>query len=113
MWLFTTDGFYSVVHDKYCKPDELMVRARKREDLENLFAHKITGEILEIGHADYRFRMAVKRKIWSKYLAGYANKMAYSNFKGTLPLNDHARHDAYFKCWSAMYAMTDDVGNEA
>jgi len=35
MWLFTTDGFYSVVK-KDCLPDEVLVRTRQKIDLVRL-----------------------------------------------------------------------------
>jgi len=105
MWIYTTDGFYSVVHDRYCEPDELMIRARKREDLERLNAYNIKGDIIELPHADYRYRIPVKRAIWSKYLTQYAQNLRYNNFKNTLPPQDHSRHEAYYKCWEAMYTF--------
>jgi hypothetical protein len=79
-----------------------MIRARQRVDLENLAQHGITGDILEIPHADYRYRVSVSRKDWAGYLSTYATDMRYSNFKNTLPHDDHDRHDAYFRCWSVM-----------
>ena len=105
MWLYTKDGFYSVVHDQYCKTDEVMIRARKRIDLENLSKHNIKGEIIKIDHADYRYRMPVKRQSWSSYLSAYTENLEYSNFKNTLSHKDKSRHDAYFKCWDAMYTF--------
>ena len=55
MWLFTRDGFYSAVHDDYCSPGELMIRARAKEDIERMLAKlKIDdAEILVIKNADY------------------------------------------------------------
>jgi hypothetical protein len=28
MWLFTKNGYYSIVQDDYCKDDEVVIRAR-------------------------------------------------------------------------------------
>ena len=61
MWIFTKDGFYSVIKDKYCTEGELMVRARLRIDLERLLAKLDSdAEILVIKQADYRYRVKLK-----------------------------------------------------
>jgi hypothetical protein len=103
MWLFTTDGYYSIVHDKHCKDDELMVRARCREDLERLKKRlKTSGDIIKLEHADYRYRLSISREKVIQYLSRYVSKLKYSNYKNTLPTTERDRHDAYFKCWKAL-----------
>jgi len=58
MWIFTKDGFYSAVKDKYCDDGELMIRARIKVDLERLLQKiESDAEILTFGHADYRYRV--------------------------------------------------------
>jgi len=105
MWIFTKHGYYSIVHDKYCKENEVMIRSRCKDDLIKFMdAVSITGKIIEIGHADYAYRLPVKRDILSNYLSNYALKdLTYPNFKNTIPKDERARHDAYFKCWSALH----------
>lgn len=51
MWLCFNDGFLSVVADK-ANPARLMVRARRKVDLVNIFGHDV--EIVETPDADYR-----------------------------------------------------------
>lgn len=103
MWIFTTDGFFSIVQDKHCKDDEVVVRARARMDIEKL-NKKIGGgfEIIETPKADYLYRMIVPKRAMAQYLDSYVANMNYPNFKDTIPLEDDLRHEAYFECWAAM-----------
>lgn len=97
MWLFTTDGFLSVVH-KGCRPDQVMVRARVRADLKRAFPKaKITRTPPP---ADYRFRAVVTRKALAAYLGRMVERLAYANFKDTV--RDEHRHRAYLRVWTAM-----------
>ena len=84
MWLFSRDGFYSAVKDKYCNDGELMIRARIKVDLERLL-EKIESddEILTFGHADYRYRVKIKAYQWIKYVAKEAADIDYDDVKDT------------------------------
>jgi hypothetical protein len=73
MWVFTLDGFYSVVQQsEFCSPDEVVVRSRVREDLERMLARlervSVDGEepppILSFVGTDYAYRAVVKRLEW-------------------------------------------------
>jgi len=99
MWLFTTDGFFSVV-SKGCCPDQLMVRARVRADLKRAFPG---AKIITSQSTDYRFRVVVTRKAVTALLARTVEKLAYANFKDTV--RDGNRHNAYIRVWNAMYAL--------
>ena len=109
MWIFTKDGFFSVVQDNYCGDDELMVRARVKKDLASLLKKIGTPKkkaILTIDHADYRYRVKVKKDDWVKYVAHQALDIDYSNVKGTLiDHNDHGRATAYYGCWESMHSL--------
>ena len=108
MWVFTKDGFFSAVFDKYCHSDELMVRARCKEDL-CLLSKKLKGycdesEIVELGQADYQFRMKIPKQSWAEYLSNSALDIDYANFKDhTLPAGDDLRKDIYYQVWTALY----------
>ena len=104
MWLYTTDGFYSIVEDRFCKPGEVMVRGRNREDIER-FKQKnnLRKAIIETQQADYHYRIPISKKKLAKYLEEYALNLRYSNFKNTIPHQEHTRHTAYYRCWQAMY----------
>ena len=67
MWLVTTRGFYStVVHRD--RADLVLVRARKREDLESLSELIGPVEITHTPRRDYAFRAEVPRERWSAAL---------------------------------------------
>jgi hypothetical protein len=99
MWLFTVDGFFSVV-SKGCRPDQLMVRARVRADLARAFPK---SKITTSQSTDYRYRTIVTRKALVALLARTVEKLDYANFKDTV--KDGARHEAYLRVWNAMYAL--------
>jgi len=82
MWVFTTDGFFSIVHNKHCSDEELSVRARSREDLGKFLkksGHLI--EIIEFSSADYRYRAQVPREVVAQYLSRQAMETNYGNFQ--------------------------------
>jgi hypothetical protein len=107
MWLYTKLGFFSIVHKPPCKKDELLVRTRCKEDLEVL-SQKLSqtsdfkGVIIESTDSDYAFRMVVPRSILAPFMASLIENLDYKNFKATIPYNDQARHEAYFRCWEVM-----------
>ena len=108
MWLYTKLGFFSIVYKTPGKKDELLVRARCRQDLEALSkklsqARDFQGEIIESKDSDYAYRMVVPRSILAPFMADLMKNLDYANFKGTIPNSDQLRHGAYFKCWDAMY----------
>ena len=112
MWLFTRDGFYSAVHDDYCNPGELMIRARVIEDLQRMLDRlKIKdADILVIKHADYRFRVKLSPEQWAAYVADEAAHIDYANFKNSVTADDPDRSSAYMKCWEAMYLFQEAKG---
>lgn len=103
MWIFTTDGFFSVV-SKGCRPDQLMVRARVRADLKRAFPKAVIKT--SPPPADYRYRVIVTRKAVLTLLARTVEKLAYANFKDTV--RDTVRHDAYIQVWNAMFALQEN-----
>jgi hypothetical protein len=99
MWIFTSEGFYSVVQ----KAGEsiLTVRARRQEDLERLqkYLPRLSTIYSERG-SDYAYRANCTHEEWALALARMALTIDYSNFKSTVLEN--ARHEAYMRVWSAM-----------
>ena len=116
MWIFTKDGFFSAVFDKYCKHDELMIRSRCKDDLTRL-AKKLHGysdesEILRIKHADYRYRMKITKSNWADYLVNCAHDIDYANVKNNiLPTDDDLRQEAYYHVWTVLYQWQSRMNN--
>jgi len=104
MWVFTRDGFYSVVHDRYCQPDELMVKSRDKRDLIRLSKKIPLGTVLETKKADYRYRAVIKRSSWAAYVSHEALEIDYDNFKSTVHGmdEDETREVAYMNVWVAL-----------
>jgi hypothetical protein len=108
MWIFTKDGFFSAVFDKYCKSGELMIRSRCQDDLgrlsKKLYGYSDETEILGMEQADYRFRMKVFKHEWADYLRNCAYDIDYANVKDSIiPAGDNLRQDAYYQVWTALY----------
>jgi hypothetical protein len=108
MWIFTRDGFFSIVHDRYCEADQLMIRARVRNDLERLKGKIDAGDIIEIENADYLYRMPANRHDVGRYLSEQVIAMDYDNFKNTVEFEDHARHRAYMSVWGSMRDLQEE-----
>lgn len=103
MWVFTVEGFYSVVK-KDCAEDEVLVRSRQRADLVRLGEKlSLKVQIQEKAGTDYRFRTVLKKEQWAEYLADAALSLDYPNFKATVPKQDFRRHEAYLRCWEALF----------
>lgn len=118
MWLYTKFGFYSVVHKPPCKCGELLVRARCIDDLKELQTilekkFQFSGKIIETPKADYAFRMIVPRQTWGEFLASTAMTLDYNNFKDSIPQRDHARHQAFFTCWEAMFTWQKALSSDS
>ena len=114
MWVFTREGFFSVVHDRYCEPDEVMILARKAEDIERLTdaLEGRVGLVLEFKHTDYRYRMAVKKITWAEYLRRSSMEIDYENYRDLIAADDKDRYEAYSKCWNSLKNWQDKgLGN--
>jgi hypothetical protein len=99
MWVFLSDSFLSIVDKGDPSGKTLLVRARRKGDIERAFpgAEVVTG-----GGTDYRYRARLDRTIVAKKVADSVMNLDYENFKNTVKERD--RHDAYLQVWDAMYA---------
>lgn len=96
MWICLYDAFLSIVH-KDCKPDELLVRARRPGDIEKIFPN---ATVTEYYRSDYQFRAVVPRADVIGALATEVTDIEYSNFKDQV--SDRPLHDAYLDVWTTM-----------
>ena len=128
MWVFTKEGFFSAVWDKYCRGDEVMIRSHSKDDLCRL-AKRIIGycdekQIFAAEDADYRYRIKMPKTVWSEYLADSALQIDYPSVKkNIIPDNDPLRKDAYYQLWETLYRWrskkdlqetdTEDVSKES
>ena len=117
MWIFSKDGFFSAVFDKYCNSGELMIRSRCKDDLsrlsKKLYGYSDESYILEMEHTDYRYRMKILKHEWADYLINCAYDINYENVKEHIvPAGDNLRKDAYFQVWTALYRWQSNMNDE-
>lgn len=103
MWLATEKGFYSVVINNESKSEgsEIIIRARKKKDLENLN----TGRKVKVSKKkDYAYRIFVSRETFIRVLLDLGVEFNYSNFKDhikSIP-DQKDKLSFYTQVWSIM-----------
>jgi len=107
MWIMLSDCFLSIV-SKDCARDELLVRARRKGDIEKIFpGAKVTRTPL----ADYMYRAVVKRAAVGEAMVGEVARITYGNFKDSV--TDDALHNAYLRVWTTMVSLQPAKGQLA
>lgn len=101
MWIYTQNGFYSIVEDRD-DPDRLLVRARVKGDIERLWPK---SKVTEDAGSDYAFRARLSRNAVQKVLVSEIKAIDYDNFKQRIGDKDPEREHWYHKVWSMMTAM--------
>lgn len=112
MWLFTEYGFFSIVE----KPEDgsdpskkmLTVRARVRSDLDEFCRRcgMAPSEIVEVTHADYRYRVRAERNAIIGQLAEAVHNVDYDNFKSRVAeIQGQARAACYHKVWDVVQRL--------
>jgi hypothetical protein len=117
MWAFLPGVFVSIVQHR-TRPDHLLVRARRRIDLERVLEDlqemQLAGEadekhvdgwvqaalsapVVELAEADYRFRIEMHREVVARLLARAVRAIDYDNFKAH-PLN-RKREGMLLRVW--------------
>jgi hypothetical protein len=99
MWVCLNNAFLSIVH-KDCKPNEVLVRARRPGDIEKVFPN---ATVTRYTKSDYLFRAVVLRSDVASAMSSIVNKIGYSNFKGSV--EDEPLHDAYMGIWEEMAVL--------
>ena len=111
MWVFSKEGFFSVVC-KECHENEVLIRTKCKEDLIKMF-QKLDDEprIIKKEEGNYKFRTILKKETWVKYLSGCVFDLNYKKVKENIVSeDDKARKVAYNSVWSTMYNW---LGREA
>lgn len=108
MWVFTKEGAFSAVWDKYCRGDEVMIRSHSKDDLcrlaKRIIGYCDEGLIVEAAEVDYRYRIKIPKTVWSEYLADCALQIDYPSVKkNIIPDNDPLRKDAYYQVWETLF----------
>lgn len=105
MWLVTTRGFYSVVADS-ADPDAVLVRARRREDLEALGDLLIDMAIEHTPQRDYAWRATVQRAQWETAASALAAEIDYPSFKSAVAARQGLeRAHVYARVWEDLLEL--------
>jgi len=103
MWIFLPFGFFSITKSKL--NEQMQVRARVREDLDELrgrFLPELGPTVLKAG-TDYPYRAFVDKQPLAVAMARIALDIDYSNFKQTVEQRQGlARELLYSRVWSVM-----------
>jgi hypothetical protein len=101
MWLMTKHGFYSIVQKK---PGEYHVRARERQDLQNLVDRvPLQGAaIIDTPDADYACRIVTDKGTVLAILGYLGESLDYSNFKGKVDATPDQKHKPYHQVWRVL-----------
>lgn len=98
MWIFTPQGFLSIVADRENpREGQLLVRARNREHLELMLPD---CEPFRKTPSDYPWRCWANRQVVAELLTRAAENLTYDNFKNAV--EDPGYHDALLDVWTAM-----------
>lgn len=111
MWIVTNKGFMSVVaKDAAGRPSgqapsaQVSVRFRRPEDAAALFPDH---EVIMTSGGDYACRVFASRSEVIGVLADEVSDMDYTNFKDSIPKDDHALDDACHRAWTVFGALQD------
>jgi hypothetical protein len=110
MWVFTPDGFYSVVQKPQDrKNNTLTIRTRNRGDMDALVAgHFPDAKPYKVKHSDYEWRIRVPKADWAQAVQRMAMDIEYSNFKDEVTKRQGwDRHDVYLRVWQALLSISD------
>lgn len=131
MWLCTKYGFFSVKQDG---DDRYFVRARRRQDLENLcwrmrdwWAQSMKDPVLIVTsvepaeyreevltkliqdwpRADYRYRLIVSKPALGALFAAFVDSIDYPNFKAEVAKHEDQRQhlQLYHEVWATMAGL--------
>ena len=104
MWIFSKDGFLSVVEKAEDKDrGTLTVRSRCKKDLEGLVKFAGLDGIKSNAGSDYQFRVVVPREAFADYMAAAARGIDYHNFKDAILRQDSERSHLLTKIWHEVF----------
>jgi hypothetical protein len=97
MWFCFNNGFVSAVEHRDDK-NTLVVRARRREHLEDNFPNR---KIVVGGSTDYKYRIFISKKDFAEIIKDRIMNINYDNFKNSV--EDDDLHELYNGFWLLHY----------
>lgn len=105
MWIMTTRGFYSAVQHRDF-PTRLLIRARCKEDIDNLHDLLPNSKPYRHDYSDYEWRLDCTVAEWAGALASMALDIDYANFKNAVSREQGAkRASVYHQVWSLLLTL--------
>jgi hypothetical protein len=102
MWLFSVEGFVSIVAHRD-DPKTVLVRGRSRADVEAVARRLGVKSIVETPQADYPFRVVARRAQIAKLMADLVREIDYPNFKNEVAERQgDEREHLYHEVWGVM-----------
>jgi hypothetical protein len=96
MWIYTSNGFISVVKPTdHTQDNVVVVRSRLKQDILQLFPN---AEVIETPMRDYAFRTFLPAEIVAEVIAKQILTIGYDNFKNTV---DSHRQYIYGRIWAS------------
>ena len=115
MWIFTQDGYISVVQHFNPTPGaELLMRSRSAGHLYDLLCLVLTEEevddrVLVTPDHDYPYRILVSRELFGQVVAASMARLDYSNFKARCSQTlGGADAGVLNRIWAATHGFTDN-----
>jgi hypothetical protein len=106
MWIFTSDGFVSIVRHK-SHPGVLIARGRVKGDIERLLPVACVSATPD---HDYAFRAYLDRSVAAEAIAHHVARISYPAFKPSVV--DARRMPTYLKVWALMDKMQHDFADK-
>lgn len=97
MWVCLNDAFFSIVRTGDLPEGHLLVRARRKGDIERYFPD---AKVTRTPGRDYLFRAVIQEVQVAVVMAETVEAIDYDNFKDSV--RDDNLHEAYFRVWSEM-----------
>lgn len=108
MWLFTSNGFLSIVAHRE-RPGRMLVRGRTREDVEYFCDMAACGEPAETPGADYRWRVEASVELVAWFVQQQVLELDYPSFKDAVAERQgYERAHTYMDVWSAVRRLQSD-----
>lgn len=104
MWLMSENGFYSVIANKY--QDNLVVRSRIKEDLENLGISD--SNIIFEPHRDYKYRAFLPKGSFIDLVSKMIHDIDYHNFKDRIYEKNPHRAMIYSYLWETLLDIEEE-----
>jgi hypothetical protein len=105
MWLFTKEGFVSVVSNR--EGDGLVVRARDKRALDGI-SESGGVPIAKSPKSDYPYRVFVSKQEFRSWISSEVSDLNYTNFKSKVGQTRGSQYsNALHEVWATMHHVED------